>query len=161
MPQFTCGLVVAGFSPNGISYDRRSCRDDSKTGTYSSRRGCWGCCSRFSFTAAFGTQIRVHEQRTLANRRSPAALISCVLQSKFPVPILQEGMVGATGFEPVTTRTPSVCATRLRYAPTAVLSCRKCNTTPWLNQFNRPNRNPSNRSLSVFRCAVFVVQRSR
>ena len=26
-------------------------------------------------------------------------------------------MVGATGFEPVTTRTPSVCATRLRYAP--------------------------------------------
>ncbi len=27
-------------------------------------------------------------------------------------------MVGATGFEPVTTRTPSVCATRLRYAPT-------------------------------------------
>jgi integrase len=31
-------------------------------------------------------------------------------------------MVGATGFEPVTTRTPSVCATRLRYAPTAVLN---------------------------------------
>jgi hypothetical protein len=29
-----------------------------------------------------------------------------------------EKMVGATGFEPVTTRTPSVCATRLRYAPT-------------------------------------------
>ena len=28
-----------------------------------------------------------------------------------------ERMVGATGFEPVTTRTPSVCATRLRYAP--------------------------------------------
>ena len=26
-------------------------------------------------------------------------------------------MVGATGFEPATTRTPSVCATRLRYAP--------------------------------------------
>jgi hypothetical protein len=30
-------------------------------------------------------------------------------------------MVGATGFEPVTTRTPSVCATRLRYAPTMCL----------------------------------------
>jgi hypothetical protein len=29
-------------------------------------------------------------------------------------------MVGATGFEPVTTRTPSVCATRLRYAPTFI-----------------------------------------
>ena len=27
-------------------------------------------------------------------------------------------MVGATGFEPATSRTPSVCATRLRYAPT-------------------------------------------
>ena len=26
-------------------------------------------------------------------------------------------MVGASGFEPLTTRTPSVCATRLRYAP--------------------------------------------
>ena len=49
-------------------------------------------------------------------------------------------MVGATGFEPVTTRTPSVCATRLRYAPTAVLSCRKCNITPWLNQFRRPHQ---------------------
>ena len=35
---------------------------------------------------------------------------------------VEEGMVGATGFEPVTTRTPSVCATRLRYAPTAVLT---------------------------------------
>ena len=44
-------------------------------------------------------------------------------------------MVGATGFEPVTTRTPSVCATRLRYAPTAVLSCQKSSITPWLNQF--------------------------
>ena len=29
-------------------------------------------------------------------------------------------MVGATGFELVTTRTPSVCATRLRYGPTKV-----------------------------------------
>ena len=29
-----------------------------------------------------------------------------------------ERMVGATGFEPVTSRTPSVRATRLRYAPT-------------------------------------------
>ena len=28
-------------------------------------------------------------------------------------------MVGVAGFEPATTRTPSVCATRLRYTPTA------------------------------------------
>jgi hypothetical protein len=27
-------------------------------------------------------------------------------------------LVGAAGFEPATTRTPSVCATRLRHAPT-------------------------------------------
>ncbi len=27
-------------------------------------------------------------------------------------------LVGATGFEPATTRTPSECATGLRYAPT-------------------------------------------
>ena len=59
-------------------------------------------------------------------------------------------MVGATGFEPVTTRTPSVCATRLRYAPTAVSSCRKCNISPCLNQFKRPNTNPSNRSFQFF-----------
>ena len=30
-------------------------------------------------------------------------------------------MVGATGFEPATTRPPDECATRLRYAPTGVL----------------------------------------
>ena len=27
-------------------------------------------------------------------------------------------LVGVAGFEPATTRTPSVCATRLRYTPT-------------------------------------------
>lgn len=45
-------------------------------------------------------------------------------------------MVGATGFEPVTTRTPSVCATRLRYAPKADQVRRECNTAVLLNQFN-------------------------
>jgi hypothetical protein len=45
-------------------------------------------------------------------------------------------MVGATGFEPVTTRTPSVCATRLRYAPTMVSSRGKSTITPELNQFH-------------------------
>src|SRR5204863_3732623 len=33
--------------------------------------------------------------------------------------ILKKGMVGTSGFEPPTTRTPSVCATRLRYVPTS------------------------------------------
>ena len=44
-------------------------------------------------------------------------------------------MVGATGFEPVTTRTPSVCATRLRYAPTWAFTYGLCNTPGVLNQF--------------------------
>ncbi len=30
-------------------------------------------------------------------------------------------MVGTAGFEPATTRTPSECATRLRYVPTALI----------------------------------------
>ena len=33
--------------------------------------------------------------------------------------MLRVWLVGAAGFEPATTRTPSVCATRLRHAPTA------------------------------------------
>jgi hypothetical protein len=33
---------------------------------------------------------------------------------------LEEDMVGTTGFEPATSRTPSVRATRLRYVPTGV-----------------------------------------
>jgi hypothetical protein len=32
-------------------------------------------------------------------------------------------MVGTTGFEPATSRTPSVRATRLRYVPTACTVC--------------------------------------
>ncbi len=44
-------------------------------------------------------------------------------------------MVGATGFEPVTTRTPSVCATRLRYAPTMVGGRAKSIITTEVNQF--------------------------
>jgi hypothetical protein len=45
-------------------------------------------------------------------------------------------MVGASGFEPLTTRTPSVCATRLRYAPTAVFRLAECNIAAGVNQFN-------------------------
>jgi phage major head subunit gpT-like protein len=66
-------------------------------------------------------------------------------------------MVGATGFEPVTTRTPSVCATRLRYAPTAVLSCGKCNITPWLNQFKDLWELVRNRYLAAFRCVTWSI----
>ena len=45
-------------------------------------------------------------------------------------------MVGATGFEPVTTRTPSVCATRLRYAPT--VDVKFINTALWVGQRTVP-----------------------
>ena len=45
-------------------------------------------------------------------------------------------LVGATGFEPVTTRTPSVCATRLRYAPTPAQHA-EFSTGKNLNQFSR------------------------
>ncbi len=34
-----------------------------------------------------------------------------------PFSLMRSKMVGATGFEPATARTPSVCATMLRYAP--------------------------------------------
>ena len=44
-------------------------------------------------------------------------------------------MVGASGFEPLTTRTPSVCATRLRYAPTLV-GCRIFTIPSGLKQFS-------------------------
>ncbi len=46
---------------------------------------------------------RLERLRTTAARRRAGA---------------QDFLVGAAGFEPATTRTPSVCATRLRYAPT-------------------------------------------
>src|ERR1700692_4605070 len=36
---------------------------------------------------------------------------------------LRGKMVGTTGFEPATSRTPSVRATRLRYVPTACTAC--------------------------------------
>src|SRR5690606_38762590 len=40
-------------------------------------------------------------------------------------------LVGATGFEPATTCTPSKCATRLRYAPrTARVAARSCGVMP-------------------------------
>ena len=50
--------------------------------------------------------------------------------------IFNRRLVGASGFEPLTTRTPSVCATRLRYAPTAVFRLAECNIAAGVNQFN-------------------------
>ena len=46
-------------------------------------------------------------------------------------------MVGAAGFEPATSRTPSVRATRLRHAPTKKLLQLKFSTPIGLNQFQR------------------------
>src|SRR2546425_11234354 len=43
-------------------------------------------------------------------------------------------MVGATGFEPATTCTPSKCATRLRYAPARVQRGQRRNIRPWSRQ---------------------------
>jgi hypothetical protein len=85
----------------------------------------------------------------ILKKSSPIGCVASFRQNKLPV-VFKEGMVGATGFEPVTTRTPSVCATRLRYAPTAVSSCRKCNISPWLNQFKRPIETPATDSLQFF-----------
>ena len=46
-------------------------------------------------------------------------------------------MVGAAGFEPATSRTPSVRATRLRHAPTRNLLQLEFSTPIGLNQFQR------------------------
>src|SRR5258707_11443485 len=47
--------------------------------------------------------------------------------------VSEEEMVGTTGFEPATSRTPSVRATRLRYVPTGKL-------TATGQKIRRPNR---------------------
>jgi hypothetical protein len=41
---------------------------------------------------------------------------------------IAERLVGVAGFEPATTRTPSVCATRLRHTPTVIGSARDVRT---------------------------------
>ena len=43
--------------------------------------------------------------------------------------ISKRKMVGATGLEPATSCTPSMCATRLRHAPTAITGQRQSNPT--------------------------------
>jgi hypothetical protein len=66
-------------------------------------------------------------------------------------------MVGATGFEPVTTRTPSVCATRLRYAPTMGSMQAESNIPSELNQFRLGfSREPKEHDLNKLRRAIFA-----
>ena len=45
-------------------------------------------------------------------------------------------LVGAAGFEPATSRTPSVRATRLRHAPTTLKDAGEFSTAAVSNQFN-------------------------
>jgi hypothetical protein len=52
------------------------------------------------------------EEKTMESRRSVSEPDTSGTIDKFRT------MVGAAGFEPTTTRTPSECATGLRYAPT-------------------------------------------
>ena len=52
------------------------------------------------------------------------------------VDFLKERMVGAAGFEPATSRTPSVRATRLRHAPTNTYDRREFSTATIAIQLN-------------------------
>ena len=52
-------------------------------------------------------------------------MVNCLVEAactdehgKTEAPCVAGPMVGARGFEPPTTSTPRMCATRLRYAPT-------------------------------------------
>ena len=54
-------------------------------------------------------------------------------------------MVGASGFEPPTTRTPSVCATRLRYAPISLVRCAKINILERSTQISTSSKSFDNR----------------
>ncbi|GEM_PF-3029781 len=59
-------------------------------------------------------------------------------------------MVGLAGFEPTTTRTPSVCATKLRYSPIDWFNSRelkgyqfgKAKSTPYFGHFRLATGNP-------------------
>src|SRR6266851_1008837 len=58
-------------------------------------------------------------------------LVSCLFYKRI-------WLVGAAGFEPATTRTPSVCATRLRHAPTRhEEQTQSCEVPLMLRQYNR------------------------
>ena len=65
-----------------------------------------------------------------SSRRIGIVALGMSQVSIFIFPLPSRGVVGATGFEPVTSRTPSVCATRLRYAPTYNRTRELCNI-PW------------------------------
>src|SRR4029077_14550966 len=60
-------------------------------------------------------------QQNVRHRQSVVSRITHVVHLKLgPSSRGKEEMVGTTGFEPATSRTPSVRATRLRYVPTAL-----------------------------------------
>ena len=59
-------------------------------------------------------------------------------------------MVGTTGFEPATSRTPSVRATRLRYVPTVVLAYHSD------SRIVNKERSESRRSSRVLRLSIAV-----
>jgi hypothetical protein len=63
--------------------------------------------------AGDGAGRKPSERNSIPSEKRPSVNVLAVT-----APGAAKKMVGATGFEPVTTRTPSVCATRLRYAPT-------------------------------------------
>jgi len=59
-------------------------------------------------------------------------------QSEKALNLRDFSLVGAAGFEPATTRTPSVCATRLRHAPTRhEEQTQSCEVPLMLRQYNR------------------------
>src|SRR6059058_1258071 len=63
-----------------------------------------------------GNRIRVLFFQDNRTTRSPPA------EARGSSSLSEEEMVGTTGFEPATSRTPSVRATRLRYVPTGKLT---------------------------------------
>src|SRR6266478_3002861 len=75
--------------------------------------------------------------------------VSTFLPVRFSLHLVMAGeMVGTTGFEPATSRTPSVRATRLRYVPTGKL-------TATGQQIRRPNRrgNQHHQGITAVRAA--------
>jgi hypothetical protein len=69
-------------------------------------------------------------------------------------------LVGAAGFEPATTRTPSVCATRLRHAPTV---CETATNALQPVYWRRPDNIKSavSREVADFHCSVYSSARRR
>ena len=69
-------------------------------------------------------------------------------------------MVGVAGFEPATTRTPSVCATRLRHTPTAKCFGARAQAAPQTRHYNFP-RDCTTGSVAGARNGCFGPRRGR